>query len=575
MTVSRRARAGAFPRLVAGVGALVLALAGCASIPSSGAVKEGDPITSNNQDFTLDYIPGGPVKNAGPGDILRGFVEASSSPQGDYAIARKYLTPALQSTWNPDDSVTVDQGSGRDYTEVAPTSWQLSVSPVAEVDASGGFREAEASTPVTLRYQFIKGSDGQWRISAAPNGVVIDATTFKSVFSSRTLYFFDPSFSTLVPDLRWFPARVSTPTRIVKALLAGPSKWLGQGAVATAFPQGTQLTVDSVPAPNGLAEVDLNDAAGSADQVTLERMKYQLQRSLLDGTSVGSVQVLIDGAQQNIPDLSGANLPVSDPQVDPRPLVDRGDSVGFASASTLAEIPGLSRKIAALHPSAFAVSATQDAAAVLTTDGVFAVRTAVDAPVKVDARPGLIAPAIDGYGFIWTVPAASPGALMVTSPQGVQAAVSTGWTGATKIVSLQVSRDGTRVIALLRSGAVSTFVAAAVIRGAGNVPTSLGQPLEMTVGGGTPISATWVDQLTVAVLATTANGETLITTQQIGGASQAVSGPTGGTVIVGATATPAYWVLTSAGSVQAASGTGWQERVGKVSAIATQLGAPH
>ena len=42
----------------------VLALAGCASIPSSGGVKEGEAITSNNQDFTLDYIPAGPAKNA-------------------------------------------------------------------------------------------------------------------------------------------------------------------------------------------------------------------------------------------------------------------------------------------------------------------------------------------------------------------------------------------------------------------------------------------------------------------------------------------------------------------------------
>lgn len=559
-------------RLLALVG--VLALAGCASIPSSGGVKEGEAITSNNQDFTLDYIPAGPAKDASQSDILHGFVEAASSPQGDYATARKYLTPKLQATWNPDESVTVDQGSGRDYSELASAGWQLSVRPVADIDATGAYRESEASTPVTLRYQFVKNSAGQWRISTAPNGVVIDLSTFKTVFSSRTLYFYNPNFTSLVPDLRWFPARVSTPTRIVKALLAGPAKWLGQGAVATAFPQGTQLTVDSVPAPNGRAEVDLNDAAAAADQVTLERMKYQLQRSLLDGASVGGVDVLIDGAKQPIPDLSGGNLPVSDPQVDPRPLVQHASEFGFASGNSIATLPGLSTKIAALHPKSVTVSAAQDAAAVLAETGVFAVNGASETATRVDARPGLIAPALDVYGYTWSVPGGQPGALMATSNDGVQTAVATNWTGADSIISLSVSRDGTRVIALLRTGSVTTFVAAAVIRGEGNVPTRLGQPLELSIGAGTPVSATWVDQLTVAMLGTSASGETTVTTQQIGGVSQQISGPAGGKTIVGAAGSPAYWVLTGAGSVQAVSGTGWQERVGKVTVLATQLGAP-
>jgi hypothetical protein len=83
-----------------------------------------------------------------------------------------------------------------------------------------------------------------------------------------------------------------------------------------------------------------------------------------------------------------------------------------------------------------------------------------------------------------------------------------------------------------------------------------------------------VDQLTVAMLAQSATGETTITTEQIGGISQSVSGPADATSIVGAAGAPAYWLRTSSGSVQAASGTGWQERVGKVSVLATQMGTP-
>lgn len=561
-------------RLIALLGVLVLALAGCASIPSSGSVTHGKAVPSNTDDFTLDYIPVGPTKDAPPGQILRGFVDAASSPQGDYAIARKYLTPALQATWNPDDSVTVDQGAGRDYTELTSTSWQLSVDPVAEVDSTGAYHESDSTKPVTLRYQFTRDANGQWRISTAPDGVVVEQTTFGTVFSSRTLYFFDPSFSTLVPDLRWFPARVSTPTRIVKALLAGPSKWLGQGAVATAFPQGTQLTVDSVPAANGKAIVNLNDAASSADNTTLERMKYQLQRSLLDGTAVGSVQVLIDGAKQSIPDLAGQDIPVSDPQVDPRPLIGRGGGFGFAGGTTIAEISGLSHKIAALTPTAVTVSGSQEFAAVLAGGDVYSVRSSADSASRIDDRPGLIAPALDDKGFVWSVPASRPDALVVTAPDGAQSTVTTNWTGADQIVSLAVSRDGTRLIALLRTGSTTNFVVAGIIRGRGNVPTSVGQPMQLSAAPGNPLSATWVDQLTVAMLAQSATGETTITTEQIGGVSQSVSGPADATSIVGAGGAPPYWVRTSAGSVQAASGTGWQERVGKVSVLATQMGTP-
>ncbi|MCX7521087.1 LpqB family beta-propeller domain-containing protein [Microbacterium sp. STN6] len=556
--------------------AATLPVAGCASIPRSGPVKVGGTIGDTSQDFTLDYIPEDPVKGASAGEILRGFVEASSSPQGDYEIARKYLTPKLASTWNADESVTVDEGPGRVYQELAANAWQLAVSPVADVDATGAYREVDAQTPVTLRYQLAKNAKGQWRISSAPNGVVIDLPTFRTVFSSRALYFYDPSFSFLVPDLRWFPARVSTPTRVVKALLAGPSKWLGQGALATAFPQGTQLAVDSVPAPAGRAEVDLNDAANSADQVTLARMKYQLQRSLLDGVSVGSVQMLIDGTpQQGVPELSGPNLPVSDPSIDPRPLVLHEGVFGFASGTTVSAIQGLSDKVEALAPTAAVISASQQSAAVLSAGGVSLVRTGASAATRIDERAGLIAPSLDPNGFVWSVPRTQPGAILATQPGGKQAAVEAGWTGATNIVSLQVSRDGTRVIAVLRSGANTKLVAASIIRDADGAPARLGPPLDLGSDGGSIVSAAWLDQLTVASLSTNANGETTVTTQQIGGQSQSVSGPVKGASIVGGSGNPTYWVLTSQGSLQAASGTGWQERLSKVALIATQQGAPH
>jgi len=554
-----------------------LVLAGCASIPSTGPVTSGERISRKTQDFTLDYIPQGPAKGASPGEILRGFVEAASSPQGDYEVARKYLTTRLQQSWDADASVTIDDG--RSYKQLGDGSWQLSVTPLAEIDDTGAYRESASSKPITLRYTLKKNSAGQWRISQAPDGVVLDEPTFRTVFTSRALYFFDPRFEYLVPDLRWFPARVSTPTRVVKALLAGPSKWLGQGALATAFPQGTKLTVDAVPTDDGTAEVDLNDAATGANRLTLERMKYQLQRSLLDGVAVGSVRISINGrVQQNIPDLSGAHLPISDPQVDPRPLVERAGVFGFASGTTTTRLTGISAEVARLHPSAVTISADQQTAAVLSAGGVDVVSARTGAPRRVDARSGLIAPALGPDGDVWTVPGAHPDALIATSPSGERTKVGVSWTGVDAIRSLQLSRDGTRVVAVLAAGSRTSLVVAAVIRGKDGRPVRLGQPLELPAGTGSILSATWVDQLTVASLSRTTSGahyRTQVTTQQIGGQSSSTGGPDDGRVIVGGSGSPSTWVLTTGGSLQASNGTGWQERATKVSVLATQQGAPH
>jgi hypothetical protein len=560
--------------------AVALLLSGCANIPESGQVRQGAPITKANEPLDLDFNPLPPARGATQDDILHGFIDAASSPKSGYAIARKFLTPSLAPRWNPDANVTVDQGTGRSYGQVATNTWQLSVVPVATVDASGGYQKAaSAATPVTLRFQFVQVK-GEWRISAAPDGVVIDASTFSAVFSTQTLYFYSPGFTYLVPDQRWFPSRVTTAaTRAVKALLAGPSKWLAQGAVVSAFPAGTQLTVDAVTTSGGQqAQVDLSSEATQADVVRLERMKLQLQESL--GPLAQSVQISIDGAPQTIGDLTGSGAPIANPAVLSQPLVYRGGTFGFLSGSTITSVPGISDRIASLQPptgtvTAAALTADHSAATVLTPSGVYAVRSAAQAPVLVDNRPGLIAPAIDNNGYVWSVPTGSPNAVRVTGADGQQGSVKTSWTSATQIVSLAVSRDGTRLVAILRTGSDVSFVAAGIVRGENGAPTAVTEPLTLSVDPtSTPVSAAWTDELTVTVLGTAANGETTVGQQQLGGQFAATSGPTNGVSVAGASGVSSYLVLASDGTLQAPSGTAWQARAEKIGALGVQMGQP-
>ncbi len=570
-----RSRIATRIRVVALLTALAAALAGCASIPDSGPVRQGAPIAQLNDPLDLDFNPSPPAKGATQDQIVHGFIDAASSPKNDFNIARKYLTAAMSSSWNPNESVTVDQGTGRVYNQISDGStsgrWQVDVTPVANVDSVGAYHGVSSTSPISLRYDLVKVG-GEWRISVAPNGVVIDDPTFRAVYASQTLYFYNASFTYLVPDLRWFPSRVgNAATRVTNAVLAGPAKWL-VGGVVSAFPPGTELALPSVTISNNRADVDLSSQAGQADSLTLQRMKYQLEQSL--GSIVQSVQLSIEGTTQSVPDLSAANAPIQDPQVDNHSLVYRDGQFGLLTASTVEDVPGISTKVASLHPTSVSLTANHDTAVALAQGHAYVVHKADAAAKLIDARPGLIAPAVDNYGYAWSVPADNPDALVAVGSDGAQKTIKTSWPSATRIASLEVSRDGTRVIAVLQSGATYSLVASGIVRTQDNLPASLTDPIELGVGAGQPLSATWVDQLTVAVLSNTGEDNTAIALQQIGGTLSAASGPANGTTIVGAAGLSSYLVLTSDGSLQAPTGTGWQAQSDKVGALGTQLGQP-
>ncbi|WP_104132789.1 LpqB family beta-propeller domain-containing protein [Cryobacterium sp. M91] len=544
--------------------ALAVGLGGCTGIPRDGVVHAGTDLVPDANPAPV-FLPALPQKDASTDSILRGFIDASSSPENNYDIARQFLVPQFGSVWDPTVGVTVDNGSGRTLTVVDEGTTLVAITPIAEVDVSGEYREVDA-TPVPLRYEFAKVGD-QWRISAAPNGTVIDENTFNDVFSAQPVYFYDPGFRYLVPDLRWFPRGASAPTKLVNAVLGGPSAWL-DGAVATAFPAGSKLTADAVQVVGRQAMVDLNSEALNADRQTLQRMKAQLVASLPAGLSV---DITIDQNSQSIDDLqSGA--PTVDPRVDARALVLRGGEFGFVAATgqSITPLDGLSATIAQLAPTAVTLSSGQGTAAVLAADGVYVVR-AGDDPELLDSRPGLLAPSSDNDRFVWSVPSNDPSALVVYSPTGEATVLPTPWPEATSITALKISRDGSRLIALLGTGSETRFVVASIIRD-GSVPTDIGPPVLLAGGGGVGLDATWIDELTVASLSALPNGESRIVIQQLGGVSSTLESPASSRFIVGSNSVRDLRALTDTGSLEVQRGAGWQARIDDVTLLATQQG---
>jgi len=561
---TRSSRTARRTRLLLAVLTVGVLLTGCAGIPREGGVQAGQGEIIDESPAQV-FLPSRPQKDASIQAILVGFIDAASSPESNYAIAREFLTSGFAAAWDPTAGVTVDDGIGRVLTDVDAQTIRVSVTPVAEVSATGEYREGD-STPVALNYEFVQ-VEGQWRISAAPNGTVIDETTFNDVFSASSLYFFNPSFKTLVPDLRWFPRGASAPTKIVNAVLNGPSSWL-LGAVVTAFPEGTTLTADAVQVVGRNAMVDLNSEALNADRITLERMKAQLAASLPAGMRV---EITIDRNSQNIQDLASPEVAVN-PRVDARALVLRNGEFGFLAASgqSLTPVAGLSTGLEALSPTAITLGAGQRSAAALSAGGVYLVR-ANDAPLLLDDRSRLIAPSIDSDGFVWSVPADRPNAVLVfgTSTEGT--AVQTPWLEATEIQSLKVSRDGSRLVVVYTIGSESRMAVAGIIRTDGT-PVGLTPPLQLASDIGTPLDVAWIDELTVASLSTVANGTKAIVAREIGGVSTTLESPPGGAVLAGSNSVRDLRALTTDGVLQVQRGVGWQNRLDGVSVLVTQQG---
>ncbi|WP_350347283.1 GerMN domain-containing protein [Agromyces sp. G08B096] len=549
----------------ASIAIIAALLAGCASIPSSGGVHRGEPRTQP-ETLDLELLASGPTGGETQEEILRGFIDAATDARNNYEIAREFLTPAFSAEWRADESATIDQFSARDYEATGPQAIRLEVVPTASLGPNGRYAIAPSTAQIPLDYSF-EQVEGEWRISGAPDGILIDSSNFTRAFRAHALTFLDPTERWAVPDVRWFAGRDTVQTKIVRALLAGPAEWLDPG-VTTAFPDGARLEADAVPVTNTTAGVDLVDAPAE-DARTVQLMRFQLEESLRGVRGVGDVRLSLNGVEQGSDEIP--NEPGVDPLVPARPVVFDGEAFGHLSASgeTVTPIEGLSERVVPLAPSGASVGPGAEQAALRTADGVVLVGPGDD-QVLLDPRGDLIVPAIDGYGVVWSVPRSSPDQLTVYAPDGTPVQLAVPWTG-TAIAALQVSRDTTRVVALLADGARTRFVAASVVRDGDGVPVELGKvTLELADVDGVPLDIAWLDDRTVASLTSVSDG-TRVLTQTIGGGLDSTRpGPVDGAELGGGNSLGDLRVRTASGDLETRSGLGWQVQASGILLIAAQ-----
>jgi len=551
---------------------VLIGASACASIPTSGGVQVG-PVIQDQVDPQGEFVPTGPQKGSTQEEILNDFMLAVRGPQDGYAIAKLFLTSALAATWNPDASTTIRTGSP--LVSSAPEGGLLyGVVTQASIDSDGRYTEERSSANQSLTFQFTRVSD-EWRISAAPDGIVLSESSFTVAFRQRPLYFFDPSLAFLVPDVRWFPSRPTTPVRIVQALLLGPASWLQQ-SLTTAFPATTTLGPGSVQTVGGVTTVDLSTEALASTPDERDRMRQQLAVAL--GTP--GIEITVRGSTLSTPATSSQRAVVN-PSVDGAALVGTATQFGFGSVSTITPIAGLSPQVVSVGAVGAALSSDRQGLAILASDGSVAYAEATgSSPTTLDRRSGLVVPSLDPFRFTWSAEAQSAASMVAWDTQGVAHPVQTGLSPDIGIASVDVSRDGTRVVMLLKSPVGPQLVVAGIIRQE-NVPIGLGELVELpladdgTLGSaGTAIAgfdATWVDDRTVAVLAPTATGGR-VTVFEVGGPSSTLGLPPASVSIAGGNGgTDGLRVLSGAGSIWRPLGSGsWTDTGIPASVLATK-----
>ena len=279
-------------RLVA-AGLAVALLGGCASVPTSGPIRQGPPLVADDQELIYRAIPQPPLPGMTPDEVVRGFLAASSSGSDAYGVARSFLTPKAAEGWNPLASVRVYDNSGI-QTKLATNAVSVSGILDGTIGADGGYTVAGAGERLDVSYRLAKVGT-EWRIDQLPPGLVLGRGDVDREFRTFNLYFFDPAFSVLVPDPITVPVVGSgLPTTLVRALLHGPTGWLAP-AVRTAFPEGTALALDSVPVDQGIAQVELSSQVLGASDRTRVALSAQLVWTLGRLPNVTGVRITVNG----------------------------------------------------------------------------------------------------------------------------------------------------------------------------------------------------------------------------------------------------------------------------------------
>jgi hypothetical protein len=451
----------------AALAAACLVLTGCGvAMPHSGPVHETTLTGSNRNDLPPNIDPPRPKKGASAEEIVAGFLDAmTATPAVRTSVAREYLTKEASDSWQPKGMLIY----GAPLSPHGNPGEQRFIDAY-RVDARGAWLGPATEAESTIKFPMEFNESGELRISQPPANLLVPQTWFAARFRQVSLYFFDPTGTMLIPEPVFVPRGPQFASALVNALLVGPSKELA-GTEKSFLPPDLRALVSVPVSESGVARVDLSsDTADAAMPTTTEQAEMlvsQLAWTLRQDPSIAKFKVTIDDrplqlpgetefsvehGHQYAPYVGGSSTQLFGLQDG---LMVGGSPQNLAPVTGPFGHPGYSLRAVATDLLAQQVAGVSSGGDALWLSSV---KDSGNAPVQLmGSAEDLLRPSWDFSGRLWEVDRRSTGAVVYylrDDRRGTEMVPLDvpGISGA-DVKHFLVSRDGSRLIAVIRDSA--------------------------------------------------------------------------------------------------------------------------
>ncbi|KRB79289.1 hypothetical protein ASE01_23570 [Nocardioides sp. Root190] len=496
---------------------VALLLGGCVSLPTDGPVVDGRVSDADDTRRASDIDARPPASGASRTEVVTGFLDAMTAWPIQTNVAKKYLTDEAAAGWNPEQETVV-------YSDSLPAresggSVDVQLNGADSLDAVGGWRGSVPGDELVMSFR-VTVEDGEYRITDPRDALVVPATWFQQRYRQVSLYYFDPIAQILVPEPVFVPQGDQLATSLVSSLLAGPPP-RASGVVRSFIPPGLSVGL-SVPVNDaGVADVDL---VGDAPRLTAEEaelMLAQLAWTLRQDGSITAIRVTVGGADLPIPG-GASQYPVEaaqefDPAGDKTTTLLFGLSAGRLVWGGPGKLVAASGAFGAPDAGLEAVAARPDAELVAAVDRdggrvrIGPIRDDPDAdptPRTVLSGGSYARPTWDVAGRLWVLERRTAGArVWLVEGEQVREIEVPGISG-TGAQQLVVSRDGTRLVAVVRTIAGDEVLGARVaINGRGRVDQVRAPFLVRAAEAARIDDIVWTSPIRIGILTPTAPGK--------------------------------------------------------------------
>lgn len=443
----------------------VLVLSGCVAMPQSGPVVSAAVPRQQIEPGPTYYDPPPPQPGDTQEQVVEGFLDAMLATPAATGVARDYLTDAARQTWDPQRTITyVDASPPRGTRTVS-----LEVRDAHLIDGRGAWQGDLGDQT----YEFgVVRENGEFRIAAPPDALIVPESWYEQRYRQVSLYFFDPTGQVLVPEPVFVPEGQQLASTLVRGLLAGPPTST-VGFALSFFPPGLTAGLSVPVSPDGVADIALSGSASDLGPDEAELLLAQLTTTLRQDPSIEGVRVSIDGQPLDLPvaettvglDSGEAYAPyVADSSASLFAL--RGGLLVTGTPQDLGPVDGpFGTSVLGVRSVVPDITATT--AAAVSADGTSVLLAPVDEPgsaVQVlSGASDLLPPAWDFSGRLWLVDRTPQGARVLQRAGEVARPVDVPGVSGADVRRLLVSRDGSRLVAVVRTDAGDEVVVSRIL----------------------------------------------------------------------------------------------------------------